>query len=130
MAKPIQSGKEEIKQAIRAAFHEPILQAVAGIEPLSGIYVKAFTAKEFRDILAQHDDFDNQYTDGYNEERRLILEIFDEQGRQLFSPDDLQDVLALAEIPYSIRVKITNASYNLNLADGLKKALATEKSAL
>lgn len=111
--------KAQMMQAACAQFDVTSVHKVDGVAPLE-VYVKVFTAKEFRDLSARGESFDEHHDDGYNDERRMALELFDAEGRPLFDPENMEDVLFLANLPFGVRQTISLASAKTNAGGWLK----------
>lgn len=118
--------KQKMMAAARTAFSGS-LNRVEGVEPLE-VYVKRFSAKEFRDLMARQEAFEERFDDGYNPERQIATELFDETGRPLFDPENMEDVLFLAELPWAVRQTLALASASANTGDGLKNRPTTGKN--
>lgn len=130
VTKEVPVTKAQLIQKSLGIFSKPVLQKVDDIEPLDGIYVRAFTAKEFRDFTARTEEFDKNYKDGYNAERTIALQLFDSEGVQIFDPENMEDVMYLAKLPFGITQTMSVASAMLNTPTGLKNALAIGKHSL
>lgn len=116
--------KAQMMQDACALYGQLALQRVEDVEPLE-VYVKTFTVKEFQDILARVESFHGRYDDGYNAERGLALELFDADGKQLFDPENMEDVLFLAGIPWAVRNLLSQAAVQANSGAILKKLLTS-----
>ena len=111
--------RAQMVQAACAQYGTGKLHKIEGVEPLA-LYTKVFGTKEFRDLAARAESFDERHTDGYNEERRQALELFDEDGQQLFDPENMEDMLYLANLPFMLRQRISLACAQINSGSWLK----------
>lgn len=130
VTKEVPVTKAQLIQKSLGIFSKPVLQKVDDIEPLDGIYVRAFTVKEFRDFTNRTEEFEKKYKDGYNEERLLALQLFDSDGGQIFDPENMEDVMYLSKLPFGITKNMSIASGVINTPTGLKNALAIGKHSL
>lgn len=126
-------GKKEMTEAQKMMealkqFNKPMLHKIEGLQEFGfefDLYVKTFSTRDFRDLMAKGDEFDSKYDDGYNAERCAALELFDAEGNQVFDPSDLQQMEMLSKLPFALRRLMTDASAKANHYESLKNLLAT-----
>lgn len=124
----ILSMKEAYIKNARKYLAKKLVLPVPDIEPFDGLYVKQLTTREMTNIIERGQEFNANNADGLAGIREKTLMIFDDNGNQMFNPDDREDVEFLSDMPVSVMDKIVSSFWSINGEDGLKKLLDARNS--
>lgn len=114
-------NKKQQKAAAKAAYSQSRLVKLDGVEHYD-IYVKRYTLAEAVEVADKHKEIESQHEgDKFIAERRLAVELFDEDGGHYFDPEDLEDLELISMMPMGLRVYLAEKIQEVIYGDTQKK---------